>query len=409
MKPTIWMSFAVAAGIAFSASASAATESAPDAAAHNAAVSAVRARLATARAAAAPSGMNTKAMGQYVYPGAPMANPYRAYPPSCAAYPLPDKASGPANTIYTVRMPLFTRDPAGNPLPPETVTVTVWRMACSSTGSQTPYNTDGGYNAMTLMRIDRDPANDHHTDFYPTFPVLQVKQLGVGYDDTASLVRAANEPNTVLSDGMFDAPLIDSATYVLENFNYGAAFNHQYSLAFNFRIDPSANNAPKVEFQIPAYSPSPSTYPDAYNPLPLDGYMSGTWYDPSHSGEGIQIEVAEQLTGSGHVVRPLVFSWYTYDASGTPFWISGNGIIDPNNPTIVTAGANYTTGGGFAGNFNPSAATLHPWGTITFQFVNCNTIQFNYQSASGLPAGVPSGSGSLTWSRLTNVNGMSCE
>ncbi|MEP7098097.1 MAG: hypothetical protein ABI748_10580, partial [Dokdonella sp.] len=288
MKPTIWMSFAVAAGIALSVSASAATTSVSDAATHNAAVSAMRARLAAARATALTANVNSKAMGQYVYPGAPMANPYRAYPPSCAAYPLPDKASGPASGIYSVRMPLFTRDSSGNAQPPETVTITIWRMACSSTGSKTPYNTDGGYNAMTLMRIDRDPANDNHTDVFPTFPLLQVQQLGVGYNDLASIVRAANEPNTVLSDGMFDAPLYSSATYVLENFNFGSAYNHLYSYAFNLRIDPSANNAPKVEFQIPAYSPSQSTYPDAYNPLPLDGYMSGTWYDPQKSGEGMQ-------------------------------------------------------------------------------------------------------------------------
>ena len=409
MKPTIWMSFAVAAGIAVSASASAATTSVPDAAAHNAAVSAVRARLAAARSAAVTSGTGTKAMGQYVYPGAPMANPYRAYPPSCAAYPLPDKASGPASGIYSVRMPLFTRDAAGNAKSPETVTVTIWRMACSSSGALTPYNTDGGYNAMTLMRIDRDPANDHHTDVYPTFPLLLIKQLGVGYNDVASLVRAANEPNTVLSDGMFDAPLMDSATYVLENFNYGAAFNHLYSYAFNLQIEPYATGLNPAEFQIPAYDPKPSTYPDAFNPLPLDGYMSGTWYDPQKSGEGMQIEVAEQVDGSGNVVRPFVFNWYTYDDGGTPFWISGDGIVDPAHPTSVTAGAIYVTGGGFAGNFSPSSVVRSNWGTVTFQFIDCNKIRFSYASVNPLPTGVPSGSGTLTWIRNTNVNGMSCE
>lgn len=407
MKPTIWMSFAIAAGIALSASANAATAATPDAAMHNAAVSAARARLATARAAAVTPGVHAKAMGQYVYPGMPMANPYRAYPPSCAAYPLPDKASGPATDVFSTRLALYTRTPDGTAQPPETVTITLWRIACSSTGLHTPYNTDGGHNAMTLMRIDRDSANENRTDVFPTFPLLQVKQGSVGYGDNASSARAATEPNTVLSDGLFDAPIYSSTTYVLENFNYGAAYNHLYSYAFNLLITPFATGVTPVEFQVPAYSPTTSTYPDAFNPLPLDGYISGTWYDPTHSGEGIQLEVAEQTDGSGNVVRPFVFTWYTFDSSGTPFWIAGSGIVNPASPLIVTANASYVTGGGFAGNFSSVARST--WGTVTFQFIDCNTIQFNYRSNSGLPAGVPSGSGTLTWTRLTNVNGMSCE
>ncbi len=415
MKSTIWMSFAIAAAVAVavavsvSASASAATTATPDAAAHNAAVSAARAQLATARAAASTPDVHAKAMGQNVYPGVPMANPYRAYPPSCAAYPLPDTASGPANGVYSTSVPLYTRDPAGNAQPPEIVTITLWRMACSSTRSLTPYNTHGGFNAITLMRIDRSAANEGRTDIFPTFPLLQIKQGNVGYTDAASVVRAATEPNTVLSDGMFDAPIYSSATYVLENFNYGASYDHLYSYAFNLLITPFANGVNPAEFQIPDYSPTAATYPDAFNPLPLDGYMSGTWYDVAHSGEGMQIDVAEQGDSSGNVTRPLVFTWYTYDSSGTPFWIAGSGIIDPNNPTIVTASTVYVTGGGFAGSFAPSAVARYPWGTVTFQFLDCNTIKFNYQSVNSLPAGVPSGSGTLTWTRLTNVNGMSCE
>ncbi len=407
MKPTIWMSFAIAAGIAVSASATAQATATPDAAMHNAAVSAARARLATARIAAVTPGAHAKAMGQYVYPGTPMANPFRAYPPSCAAYPLPDKASGPASGIFSTRLPLYTRTADGTAQPPETVTITLWRIACSSTGLHTPYNTDGGHNAMTLMRIDRDSANDNHTDVFPTFPLLQVKQGSIGYGDNASAARAANEPNTVLSDGVFDAPIYSSTTYALENFNYGSAYNHLYSYAFNLLITPFANGVNPVELQIPAYSPTQTTYPDAFNPLPLDGYISGTWYNPVHSGEGIQLEVAEQVDGSGNVVRPFVFTWYTFDSSGTPFWIAGSAIIDPNSPLTVTASANYATGGGFAGNF--TTATLSTWGTVTFRFLDCNTIQLDYRSNGGLPAGVPSGSGTLTWTRLTNVNGMSCE
>jgi hypothetical protein len=33
----------------------------------------------------------------------------------------------------------------------------------------------------------------------------------------------------------------------------------------------------------------------------------------------------------------------------------------------------------------------------------------DYQSDSGLPAGIPAGTGSLDYSRIANVNGLTCE
>jgi hypothetical protein len=36
-------------------------------------------------------------------------------------------------------------------------------------------------------------------------------------------------------------------------------------------------------------------------------------------------------------------------------------------------------------------------------------MQFTYAANAGLPAGVPSGSGSKTWTRATQLNGLTCQ
>jgi hypothetical protein len=357
-------------------------------------------RAAPSSAALKAGTASAKAMGNSSYPGSPQANAFRAYPPSCAADPLPDKASGP---YYSAQVPLFVPLANGGGTT-ETVTVTVWRLACSSSGTKTLYNPTGAYNAITLMRIDRSSSS---TTNIPTFPIVQVSQGDIGFGTAKSLVRVATEPNTVISDTPFNSAVNVSTTYVLENYPYQGSGYFTFSDAFKLRIDPYLNGVTPFDISVPAYSPTRDTYPDAYNPLPLDGYMSGNWYDPAHGGEGIVIEVAEQVNGSGNVVRPFVFDWYTFDSTGTPFWLAGDGIVDPNNPLSVSAGTGYRTGGGFAGNFN--ATTLNPWGTVTFQFIDCNTIKFTYQSNNNLPNGVPAGSGERTWTRLTNVNGLTCE
>lgn len=396
-----WISFAMAAGVALSVSAIAASPAvgagtaSPDAATHNAAVSAARARLASARAAALKPGVQqAKAMGQNVAPGTPLANPYRAYPPSCAAYPLPDEATGPT---YSSRVALYTRDPYGNAVAPETVTITVWRIACSSSGNLTPYNTDGGFNAMTLMRIDRDPANENNLATFPTFPFLQVTQGSIGYTDAASVVRAATEPNTNVADGPFDAPIYSSATYVLENYNYGADYNHLYSYAFNLLVTPYADGVNPVEFQLPNYSPTTTTYPDAYNPLYIDGYAAAQWVNTSLN-QGLIVQVAEQYDASHPTRRQLGFDLLTEDLNGNPLWLIGNAAFE-----IGTTSLNINTA------YLGSGLAQLPWGTANVQIQDCNHLNMTFSPNAGLPSPIPSFSGLITYSRLFSPNGMLCE
>jgi hypothetical protein len=400
MKSSFRLTFALAAGLV-ALPVFAAVDPAADARAyHDAGISKVQAQLARAAASAkhASAQKRGKAQGTNVYPGTPLANEFRAYPPSCAAWPLPDKASGPASQIFSTRMPLYTRNANGQQVTtPETVTITIWRIACSSSGSETPYNLDGGFNAMTLLRIDRDAANDGDGNVYPTFPVLQVQQGGIGYANPASLVRAASEPNTFIADGPYDGPIFNSTTYVLENYNVGADYQHLYSYAFKLRIDPVMVGVSPVEFTLPDYSPTQSTYPDAFAPLPLDGYAAAQWINTTLN-EGLLIQVTEQPQSDGSIVRQMVFDLLTQDNNGDPLWLVGNAAF-PVGQTSLPMDLIYL-GNGLSHN---------PWGHATVSVRDCNTLEVTFDANSGLPASIPAFDGLTEYQRIFSANGMVCE
>lgn len=358
-------------------------------------------RGAMAQHAAASAAKRSKAMGNNVFPGTPLANEFRAYPPSCAAWPLPDKASGPTTTA---RVPLYTRTSAGGATTPETVTISIWRVPCSSSGNETPYNSDGGYNAMTFMRIDRDSANEGRLDAFPTFPLLQIKQGSTGYSDLESLVRAASEPNTFIADGPFDAPVLNSTTYVLESYNTDADYLHYYNYAFKLLVDPVIPNVSPVEYSMDDYVPTQASYPAAFEPLPIDGYVSASWYDPAHNGEGMLTQIIDNTPTS----RTFFAAWYTYDELGLPYWLVIQGTLPHFRTELNNVPVYYTSGGGFAGDFG-STVNLATWGTMSVSFPDCMHMAFSFDGHTANGDGGPGGSGTRIWTRVADINGLTCE
>jgi len=396
MKNPLCLTLALVAGlVALPASAERTLDATPQARAyHDAAVARLQAQ---ARSLPGPSAQSkrAKSQGNNRYPGTPLANEYRAYPPSCAAWPLPDKASG---QTWSARMPLYARSSQSGQTGSEAVTITIWRIACSSSGLLTPYNTDHGFNAMTLMRIDRDATYEGDTEFYPTFPLLEIKQGGINYGTVASLVRAAAEPNTYVSDGPFDAPIIYSTTYVLEN-HYGVDALHYYNYAFKLKVDPyfSPNGTGAVEFTIPDYSPTQSSYPDAYAPLPLDGYAAAQWYNTEFN-EGLLVQVAEQLQPNGSTVRQLVFDLLTQDNNGDPLWLVGSAAF-PVGATSLSIDTIYL------GN----NLTHIPYGSVRVSMPDCSRLDVAFTPLANLPPQIPRITGTTTYDRLFSENGMTCE
>ncbi|MEO8011836.1 MAG: hypothetical protein ABI650_09355 [Dokdonella sp.] len=328
--------------------------------------------------------------------GVPIANPVRAYPPSCLSDPLPTTPTGP---VYrNANVDLAASDGSGNFLR-ETVTITIWRVTCSSAQF---------FNSATLMRIQRDPDFEGDADIFPLFPAINVAQGTIGFDSpNLSLIRTATEPNTVIADTPVDTPVVFSTTYVLENYPYTGAGEFDFNLPFSIRFD-NQFNSDRFYFinNVPLYNPTPATYPEAFLSVPISGYFSTNWYDPAYSGEGLVFQVFESVGDTTSLT--ILVSWFTYDSSGVPYWLAGSTSV-ARGSRVATLPVAYFSDGSFGGTGPTGSADQSPWGTLRVEFPNCNRIGFTYTANPGLPAGVPSGTGTRSWFRLANVNGLPCE
>ena len=333
-----------------------------------------------------------KAAGDRLLPGTPGANPFRAYPPSCAADRLPDKPFGPT---YSATVALFALDTNGEPIS-EDVEITVWRLACSSSGAATDYNPTGASNAITLMRIDRRSEFEGDTDIFPTFPFVEASQDDSGVGGFDSLVRAAIEPNTVVSETPFDSPVIDSTTYVLENYPYQDSGYFTFSDAFTLVIDPVTGEVP-VELDIPAYNPTQATYPAAFQPRELDGYTAAQWVN-YELNEGLILQVTEETLANGSTQRQVVFDLLLEDNNGGPLWLVGNAAFPVGAKTLNINLA-------YLGN----GLAQIPWGTAKLEVADCNQIEVTYTGLPQSDASIPVFNGLTLYGRLFAPNGMVCE
>jgi hypothetical protein len=123
------------------------------------------------------------------------------------------------------------------------------------------------------------------------------------------------------------------------------------------------------------------------------GRLSGSWYDPAHSGEGYVLEVLADL-------RALVY-WFSFDAQGARRWFFGTGRIDGDR--LVFDELFTTAGGVFGPDFDPDAVTVAPWGSLELD-LTCSTGTAGFTpTEAGFPAGT------LALVRLSLLGGLGCE
>ncbi|MDC8014477.1 plastocyanin/azurin family copper-binding protein [Tahibacter soli] len=128
-------------------------------------------------------------------------------------------------------------------------------------------------------------------------------------------------------------------------------------------------------------------------PFTITPAITGNWYDPAQNGHGFQFEM---------ITPTLVTAfWFTFDNAGNPAWLVGTGTIDGG--TIVMQ-VNRSSGGRFPPNFNPASIVNNPWGTWTFTITGCNAGKVDWTTTD--PAFTATGTMTLT--RLTQIQGMSC-
>ncbi len=308
-------------------------------------------------------------------------NPYRAYPPSCINAPIPlglylNDPGAVTKTVTLIGDPL-SNDPTERAYT-ENVTVSVFRVPC------------GASTSALLLEIDR-PANAPSAT-YPVFP-------GVSFS-TGFVPRVAADPNTWFSQVYAYDPLSESTVVVFENYTpTSSLLNLNQALTVDVANLSSSSATP---FSLSAYNPS--AYTANTLPLPITGYQTGNFYDDKHSGEGIQIEVGD-VNSASHFIS---VAWYTFDDQGFPYWLIGSTQFSIGATSVGPFTMYYGANGGFAGDFG-SSAPFTSWGTITVSFPDCNTMQFSYASNAALPEPVPVGTGSRTWTRTTQLNGLTCQ
>lgn len=120
---------------------------------------------------------------------------------------------------------------------------------------------------------------------------------------------------------------------------------------------------------------------------------SGSWFDPSHSGEGWMFQELQDGRAVGF--------WFTYDAQGEQAWTIG--FAEQAGANMRMDNVLRPIGGRFGANFDPSAIVVQPWGKYQVEFTSCASGTLNYQSSQPEFA-----SGTLKPTRLTQLSGAVC-
>ena len=105
--------------------------------------------------------------------------------------------------------------------------------------------------------------------------------------------------------------------------------------------------------------------------IPVIGQeYSGSWYNPDQSGHGFSMEFGEADDGS-----PLaIVYWYTYDNSGKPIFMVGNGVPGDNEVTVTfesPVGMQY-------GVFDKDSVVREGGGTAQIEFTDPDNATFSY-------------------------------
>lgn len=107
--------------------------------------------------------------------------------------------------------------------------------------------------------------------------------------------------------------------------------------------------------------------------------LTGSWYDPPTSGQGIEVEVFPNPSGTGSTF----VSWFTYDTviggAERQRWYTAQGQVVTGQPN-----ASLTIYQNTGGNFNaPPVTTAQPVGTATLSFETCTSGQLSYSFTDG--------------------------
>jgi hypothetical protein len=125
---------------------------------------------------------------------------------------------------------------------------------------------------------------------------------------------------------------------------------------------------------------------------PLGNRISGLWFDPATSGEGLVLMrvAADRLVGF----------WNTFDLDGEPMWLLADGPFDGER---WLAQAQRSRGPRFGPDYDPGQVQVQPWGELDVRFQDCERARLHWRASV---AGFGSGERSLR--RLASLAGLGC-
>jgi len=127
-----------------------------------------------------------------------------------------------------------------------------------------------------------------------------------------------------------------------------------------------------------------------------DYAVTGAWYNPEQSGQGLTINFTPDPNDSK---GGAIVTWYTVDNQGNPLWLIMQAYFNGN---ILSGDAIQVTGSQF-NNYNPDETNRINWGTLTLEFFDCKTANLSYQpTIDGYQAG------NLALTRLSYQSGVGC-
>lgn len=124
---------------------------------------------------------------------------------------------------------------------------------------------------------------------------------------------------------------------------------------------------------------------------PLPAGISGAWFDPSHPGHGLSVEILSNE-------HAIVF-WYTYDHEGNPLSLYTEARIEGD--TLV--GTAFAPRGMRFRSFDPAELSVEEWGTLRLQFETCNYGHLDYDANDAA-----FGEGGFRLLRLTSIKDSNC-
>jgi hypothetical protein len=294
------------------------------------------------------------------------------YPGTCfpdRAQPLPAPAAN-EPVIFSGSIDLLSPDKSGNT---STYNYSVYRRACPGGGAAVLIAFSGGTTGV--------------------FPLIRLVQ---GTTAVTAIYNAEAYTN-LLAINTVTSDVGTGSIVVLDT--YGIDYTKALSVQMT-GTSPSAGGTRQI-VNLPDFNPA--QYPDLAKGVPIAGYVAGLYYDPAHSGEGVEIEVIP-----GQV---LTVTMYTFDDSGNPLWLTGAAGLCQSCFSHQTYSSTVTMlatkGGGFGGTTDPTKVTKTVWGTIQLSWPSCGTVSLVLTATNNDPT-LPKRSATLSWSRLTSVEYANC-